>query len=339
MVAQTELHRAKVAGQAQAIVNKIDIYANSAGANSEVSIVPSASCCDDCREHYLEPDGTPKIFILKDLISAGSNADPGVRHSKRGGVHIHWKTTLPPLHANCYCNIQYIPPGFGWAQGKLTMLNKSLFEASIVKSASGVSGGISPTVTPKGPPQSKPPSASAGVGSVPGVAAPGNTPGPGRPPGTPSTSPQGVKPKSVACPLGADCPDGGHHRPDSVRYREHMEQARASGKMTPQAKEEQKAEYEKQSSEFNKKANPTEVIKDHLSNGKIGYIERRGTEDSGINASYNVHIVGNGSGLMKPPIDFEGQIPSRRKEGKSPEEIAKLRLDLCLPGMVHYLMV
>src|SRR5690606_7080657 len=45
MIARTELHSAKISGQAQAIANKVDIYAHSDGPNSKVSVVPSPTCC------------------------------------------------------------------------------------------------------------------------------------------------------------------------------------------------------------------------------------------------------------------------------------------------------
>ena len=216
--AKTELHRAKVAGHAQAIINKIDIYQHSDGPDSEVSVVPSDRCCDDCRMLYLDSSGNPKVFRLSALISAGSNADPGVSHSKTKGVHTHWKATLPPLHPNCGCQLLYIPPGYGWKAGKLDILNKALFEISLAKARPGVSSTeMSATVAPKGPVGAK---KEPGMPSVAGVAAPGNVPGPGRPPGTGSSTAGAAAPPSAGgggrdldpCPFGGgdDCRRSSH---------------------------------------------------------------------------------------------------------------------------------
>lgn len=346
MVAQTELQRAKVAGQAQAIVNKIDIYAHSDGPDSKVSVIPAASCCEDCREHYLDASGNPKIFTLSDLMSAGSNADPGVIHKKKQGVHTHWKTTLPPLHPNCGCNLIYVPSGYGWTAGKLGLLNKSLFDMTLRKanSTAGVSGGISPTVTPKGPPQPKSATASAGTPSVAGAAAPGNVAGPGKPPGSGGgTAPSGGSTQQMSpCPFGggAECqkhggPQGGSetHKANGSVMKKHQEaMARGAQPTTELAKEQQKQQFETQSKVFNTQGHPDAKVLSHLSEGEIGAVERRGGTQKGINDSYTVHIVGNGSGLMKPPVDYTGYISKRKAEGKSSDELEKMANELGVPG-------
>ena len=303
-VAETELHRAKVSGYAQAIINRVDIYAHSDGPNSNVSIVPSKSCCADCSEHYLDSSGTPKVFKLVDLLSAGSNSDDGVVHTKKNGKHTHWKTTLPPMHPSCGCQLVYVPPGYGWADGKLSLLQKSLFEDSLKKARAGVSGGISPTVKPKGPPQ---PSEGPKIASQPGAAAPGNVPGPGRPPSTPgvgggsgggmSGSGGGGSMKYAACPFGGgeDCIKNGgngaeNHKMSGSIMKRHQE-AIAKGA---------KPKTQQQGQEPHK---PSDVL-EHLGNGEI--VNSKDLSSlGGSQSAFKVDFAGGGSGIMKPTPTFK----------------------------------
>lgn len=316
---RTEFHTAKVQGIANTIANKSSLYASSDGPDSNVSVVPARNCCEDCREHYLDVDGNPKIFKLSDLMSTGSNADIGTIHTRTAGKHTHWKTTLPPLHPNCGCTLLYIPPGHGWADGKLTMLNKSLFLEHISKATAGVRGpGISPTVAPAGAPSQR---QEAGHPSVPGAAAPGNVAGPGRPsgslpkPGSGSGGPGGGQ-QFAPCPFGggAECiSNGGNgaamHKPNGSIMKKHQEaMARGVQPTTPQAKEAQRKQFEAEAQQFNSRDHHQQVVHDHLSEGEIGSIEKLGNEDAGVNASFKVTIKGNGSGLMKPKIDLHGYI-------------------------------
>ena len=341
-IAKTELHRAKVAGHAQAIINKIDIYANSDGPNSEVSIIPAKECCEDCMERYTDATGNPKIFKLTDLIAAGSNADSGVSHSKIQGKHVNWKTTLPPLHPNCGCQLQYIPPGYGWQDGKMSVLNKSLFEEALLRKAvAGVSGGISSTVKPKGPYGSaKPP----GMPSVAGVAAPGNVAGPGRPPGmSAGGSGIGSKIKGVVSKLFggggggegggsagggggnseyAPCPFGGsddcikhggngaeHHKANGSIMRKHQQAMSKGAKpKTKQSEDQKNKQKDAEATQYNLETHPNQVVVDHLSDGKIGSMTARAAGQVSANDSFKVTIEGNGSGLMKSAIDFDAQI-------------------------------
>ncbi len=332
-VVRTEFQTAKVQGIAQTIANKSDFYENSGGPDSNVSVIPARSCCDDCRDHYLDADGNPYIFRLSDLMSAESNADVGVVHTKTDGRHPHWKTTLPPLHPNCGCLLVYVPPGHGWADGKLSLLNKSLFLEHLSKATAGVqSAGISATVAPTGAPSVNKP---AGHPSVPGAAAPGNVAGPGRPSGLPpkpgsGTGGPGGGPQLQAC-AWAKCPIG-HHKPSSATAREHAEIAARNREFTPQAEEAHTQQMQAQADEYNKQAKPAAEVHDHLTNGEISSMSRRGKESSGVNASFTVTIAGNGSGLMKPKVDYAGYIPERKRAGKSPEELKQMISNLGTPG-------
>jgi hypothetical protein len=113
-VAETELHHAKQMGSAQAIVNKVGVYKNSDGSDSLVSIVPSPDRCDDCGSHFLDSEGNPKVFRLSQLLKQGTNADSKVKHTRSGGLHNHWKTTVPPLHPRCYSKYTDVLTRRGW---------------------------------------------------------------------------------------------------------------------------------------------------------------------------------------------------------------------------------
>lgn len=344
---RTEFHSAKVQGIAHTIANKADLYESSAGTDSDVSVIPARSCCEDCRTHYLDADGNPKVFKLFELMATGSNADVGTIHTKVSGKHTHWKTTLPPLHPNCGCTLMYIPPGHGWVDGKLSVLNKSLFLEHIAKATAGVRGpGISATVKPSGAPSVR---QEAGHPSVPGAAAPGNVAGPGRPPGglpKPGSGSGGAGggPQYAPCPFGggAECiSHGGNgaamHKPNGSIMKKHQEaMARGAKPVTPEAKEAQRKQLDAEAQKFNARNNHQQVVHDHLSEGEIGSIEKLGGEDAGANASFKVTIKGNGSGLMKPHISMDAYLPqvygANALADKSPEQLRKMADTLTAPG-------
>lgn len=322
IVAETALQTAKVAGSAQAIVNKVGVYALSDGAESSVSVIPGRpACCADCTAHYVGPDGQPRVFKLSTLLGAGSNADGDVTHQKQAGRHPYWKTTLPPLHPSCGCSIVYVPPGHGWVDGKLSMMNKSLFMEHLIKARSGVSGGISPTVEPKGAPSNK--SEEPKTPSMPGAAAPGNNPGPGRPsgglpkPGSGTPGGSGGGPQYVACPFGggADCSKhGGNgaamHKPGGAIMKAHQEAMMHGAKpTTPEAIEAQQKQMDATAVAYNKEPHARDVVLTHLSEGVIGSAKDLSSEGlPGVHVKHKVTIVGNGSGIMKPAPSFPDPI-------------------------------
>lgn len=170
-VSRTEMHRAKVNGITQAIVNKLGPYRGGDGPDSEVIIIPGPKCCEDCEYQYLDANGVPRVFKLSDLLAAGSNGDPGVSHKRNElGVHGHWKTTLPPLHPNCGCVVQYLPPGTAVVdrRGSLIVKSLDLYAEAIVKADGNGVG--NPVAKPPGPPQA---SKVASPPSVSGAKAPG----------------------------------------------------------------------------------------------------------------------------------------------------------------------
>jgi len=315
-VIKTEMHRAKVAGSVHAIVTKQGIYAASNGKDSNVVVIPGENCCLDCTNLYLV-GGVPKVFVLSDLL----NARQVNEHSKKAGIHTHWVPTLPPVHPSCGCMVRYVPPGYAWENGKLSLVNKSLFDSSLVKATAGVSGGISATVKPKGPPgQQKPP----GTPSVAGVAAPGNVAGPGRPKttggGLAKTKPgpaAGAGPDAfVNCDFGGgeECRKHGgngaaQHKANGSIVKKHRE-ALADG-ATPQTEEgkenQKKQEQARAKAFFADKSQTVKTLADHLSDGNITSAKKLGSEgehQSGTHISYKVTIAGNGAGCMKPPPSF-----------------------------------
>jgi uncharacterized protein YdeI (YjbR/CyaY-like superfamily) len=167
VIASTELHSARIQGTVQSIIQQQDVYKYGDGLDSFVSIVPKAGTCPDCAKHYLDTAGNPKIVKLSKLLSMGSNADPGTSHSKRRGIHTGWKTTLPPMHPSCKCEVVFIPHGFSWVKGELKLTHPRVFHKSLLRKAT--ESKLSPVAKPPGPPQPMKP---AKPGNIPGVAAP-----------------------------------------------------------------------------------------------------------------------------------------------------------------------
>lgn len=113
-VAVTEMHAARQNGTVSAILNKIDVYEYAEGEDSQVSVVPDAAACSDCKRIYLDQKGNPRVFRLSELLgNSGSNY---VRPWRQNA-----KAVVPPLHPNCFCRIRYIPGGWGWEEGKMVL--------------------------------------------------------------------------------------------------------------------------------------------------------------------------------------------------------------------------
>lgn len=325
-VAETELHRAKMVGAAQAIVNKLGIYKNSGGPDSLVSIIPSPTRCEDCGHHFLDAQGNPRVYRLSQLLSQGTNADPGIKHTREGGRHNHWKTTLPPLHPRCGCRIVYIPQGMGWEKGKLRVIDEDIFVEELKKAVD--TGSMSATIKPPGPKSTQGPSTSvesaASPPSMAGAPAPGNTPGPGAPKKAVdplgATTPGGSGDDTQACPFGGDdeCEShGGNrsktHHSDSDSMENHRKALQQGAKaQDPAAAQADQAKQEQEAVNWNKSDKPSAVVSQHLSSGEISNTRPLGQADVGEGAHLGVGaehagttllvtIDGNGRGIMKPP--------------------------------------
>lgn len=116
-VASTEMHRARQLGVANAIIQKKDVYRESKGIDSLVTVVPAPTACEDCKRLYLGKDGNPKIFKITELLdNAGTNYQRPWRKNA--------KPVVPPLHPFCYCRLRYVSPGWGWnKEGRFTLLD------------------------------------------------------------------------------------------------------------------------------------------------------------------------------------------------------------------------
>lgn len=297
MISRTELHSAKIQGTAQAIINKVDIYQHSDGPDSRVSIIPNPGTCPDCANHFLDSNGTPLVFTLKELLDAGSNADPGTNHSKKNNIHTHWKTTLPPLHPSCRCQLVYIPPGYSWVGTKLTLTDSDALMKAIGDSK------LSATIKPPGPPTKSGPATPA---TIPGVKSPAQ--GSKSPTASTKVDTPSAGPQMSPCPFGGgdSCrKHGGNgaktHEAGGAIMKAHQE-ALAAGATPddPQAAEQLRQETVTNAIEWGKQEHPHATALAHLSKGKIVNKEALSGEESGQSLAYRVSIEGNGRGLMKP---------------------------------------
>jgi len=65
--------------------------------------VRSSRCCKECEQFSRHPDGSLKIYRLKDIKPVGYNI---------GRKRRDWILTPSPIHPNCFCTLVYIPKGF-----------------------------------------------------------------------------------------------------------------------------------------------------------------------------------------------------------------------------------
>ena len=297
-ISRTELHRAKVAGGVQAIVNKVGPLKHLDGANTKVSIVCDPGHCPDCAKHYRDADGNPKVFVLKDLIAEGTNADGSVSHKKKDGIHIHWKTVLPPAHPNCTGNVVPVPPGMGWVSGKLVALD-------IRKAFGTADTSISGTAD----------TAVAAPAAIPGIAAPQQAT---QQPKSPSPeggddSAGGPKENMVDCIFGGgqDCQDNGGpeggaltHKAGGEAVKKHQA-AKAAGKAptTPEGEAQagqDEAQAKMAAEAYDKESHPHHETLNHLANSAIVSKNPLGVEQKGIQDTFKAAHAGGGHSLMKP---------------------------------------
>ncbi len=292
-IAATELHNAKVQGEVQAIINKVGIYAVSDGANSRVSVIPAQTCCEDCSRLYTEADGTPKIFLLADLIAAGSNADAGVSHKRQGKIHPNWKTTLPPVHPRCCCSVHYVPNGAEWRAGKLIITDMAKYEEGLYKAYDVSNEMTNPASLPK-------------------VKAPENVAGPGAPKGGGGGKGKGGGPgiEYEYKPASEGKPDGPGwemtEQGGSYRRPAGMSNAGSAADLTEEDKQLIVQSRIKTSTAWNKTPRDHSVVLDKLKNGKINTIKslndlNEDGESTHANEVYKVSQEGGGNAVLKPP--------------------------------------
>jgi hypothetical protein len=96
-IANTEMQAAYNDGAA---IYALEVYGSE---EAFVARVPNAGHCESCADAFLDDSGKPIIFKVTDLIANGTNA---------GKKKSSWLPTLWPLHPNCRCDTQIVPPGF-----------------------------------------------------------------------------------------------------------------------------------------------------------------------------------------------------------------------------------
>lgn len=295
MVSRTELHRAKVTGIAQAIVQKQGPMAAGDGPDSLVSIVPHPGTCLDCAKHYLDSSGNPKVFVLRDLLTNGSNADPGVVHSKKSGIHTHWKTTLPPLHPHCACDVHFIPSGYGWVDGVLRVVDQSLVKA--------LKGTMTPNSTQSNPGAVNAPGLSSNKpGNIKGVSVAGS--GAGAPKPDKPTGPHveyDYVPASDGKPSGPgwEKTESGKswRRPKGMGGSATPKDSDESSKTSPSGEPMETSATLSEAAQFRA---AKQVKLAHMKNGSFGESRPLGKGEAGSFESYKVAINGNGNALVKP---------------------------------------
>lgn len=83
------LHRAHSEGRVHAIKRQEVL-------GDQAYIIVQNTACNSCRRLYLNGDGSPKVFPLKELIANGTNV---------GRKQADWKPVIPPAHPWCYCEV------------------------------------------------------------------------------------------------------------------------------------------------------------------------------------------------------------------------------------------
>jgi len=80
------------------VVESLEIY----GDEAQVARTPDQTACVDCRRVFLQGD-VPIVFSVAELVANDTNA--GLKRQD-------WRPTIWPVHPNCRCGVQVIPPGF-----------------------------------------------------------------------------------------------------------------------------------------------------------------------------------------------------------------------------------
>jgi len=110
-IAHTEKHNAMQAGVATEMY-KVD-------PNIKVVKIPALDACRYCKKLFINPDGTLKVFRLKDIVN----------NSNVGKSKTAWLPVVDSVHPWCGCELARIPQGF-WFNPK------TRFVEPLIKSAS-----------------------------------------------------------------------------------------------------------------------------------------------------------------------------------------------------------
>tara|TARA_R110000824_G_scaffold39430_10_gene119303 strand:- start:527 stop:1543 length:1017 start_codon:yes stop_codon:yes gene_type:complete len=96
-IAQTEMQGAYNDGQ---VIRAIKVY----GDRARVARIPHPDACQYCISLFLE-GGKPIIFSVEELVDNGTNVGRKARE---------WQATIWPVHPNCRCDTQVVPPNFAF---------------------------------------------------------------------------------------------------------------------------------------------------------------------------------------------------------------------------------
>jgi hypothetical protein len=116
MIISTESARSANFGAADAIIhnnpNKSadDIIVFKRGTHTR------AESCKICQEFWFMPDGSPKLYTMKDLLAFGDNV---------GRKQKQWTPSLGPTHPFCRHTLSELKPGYGFdGNGAMTYVSK-----------------------------------------------------------------------------------------------------------------------------------------------------------------------------------------------------------------------
>jgi len=106
-VAVTEMNNAQSYGAADAIVKRNKGKQELEETYVYKLVVRDAALCAYCRKFYVNPDGTPKIYRLTDLMRNGTNY---------GRKASEWKPVVGSTHPNCRDRLVELPKGWGFTE-------------------------------------------------------------------------------------------------------------------------------------------------------------------------------------------------------------------------------
>lgn len=122
------IHDALQEGRAHQIVK-------AGGAKAHVFKQVQPDCCRYCRLLYTVDGTRPRVFVLDDLLSNGSNIGRKAgRPSLDGENATEWLPVLGPAHPNCMCELMELPAGHTFSKsGRLVPVNakKSYVQPSL----------------------------------------------------------------------------------------------------------------------------------------------------------------------------------------------------------------
>jgi len=113
-VASTEMSDARTKGYIAAVLNEEGKFEGTTdGLDTEVFFHVLPDACPECKKSYLNADGTPRIFKLKDLMANGTNVGVPKKLRTVGSTGDQpVRAVLSPAHPFCYCILQVKPKGF-----------------------------------------------------------------------------------------------------------------------------------------------------------------------------------------------------------------------------------